>query len=224
MLFGIQENFKFIKMKKILLSVLTMSTLLFFACNRSSIDEPKFQLKTKPLSIETLKSISQELKDKGFVNNRNLNAENSSIKLNAKNSSIKTESNSNAEIIEILQPLIDNGRNLHTELISFVQNSQEWQAMTLVERNEIIHMSDEQLADLSLIYSGVKAQSIADAIHDCVGLALGVAGLRSIAMNLVSQPTVWATMEILKWVGKRYLGYIGVGIMLWDFADCMSHF
>ena len=221
MLFGIQENFKFIKMKKILLSVLTMSTLLFFACKKSSIDEPKFQLKTKPLSSEILKSISQELKNKGFVNNRNLNAENSSINLNAKNSSIKTESNSNAEIIEILQPLIDNGRDLKTELISILENSQEWQAMTLVERNEIIHMSDEQLADLSLVYSGL---SMADVIHDCVGVAIGLTGIKNIATSLFSQPTVWAAKEILKWVGKRYLSYIGIAWMLWDFSECMSHF
>jgi len=43
-------------------------------------------------------------------------------------------------------------------------------------------------------------------------------------MIQLNQLTVYAAKEILKWVGKRYLGYIGVGIMLWDFTDCMSHF
>jgi len=43
-------------------------------------------------------------------------------------------------------------------------------------------------------------------------------------MIQLNQLTVYAAKEILKWVGKSYLGYIGVGIMLWDFTDCMSHF
>ena len=110
---------------------------------------------------------------------------------------------------------------MQTELISILENSQEWQAMTLVERNEIIHMSDEQLADLSLVYSGL---SMADVIHDCVGVAIGLTGIKNIATSLFSQPTVWAAKEILKWVGKRYLSYIGIAWMLWDFSECMSHF
>jgi hypothetical protein len=214
MLFGIQKNFKFVKMKNFLLSVLTIS-ILFVACQKSSIEESKFQLKTKPLSYETLSNISQKLKNRGFVNIQNSNVEKNSF---------KTESNSNTEIIEIIQPLIDNGRDLQIELIGFIESSNEWQSMSLIERNEITQMSDEQLADLSLLYSGLQTNSISDAIKDCVSTALGISGLGNLAKSMFTAPTVSSAIGILKWVGKRYLSYIGVAWMIWDFTDCMSHF
>jgi threonine/homoserine/homoserine lactone efflux protein len=72
-----------------------------------------------------------------------------------------------------------------------------------------------------MLYSSINLE---DAIHDCVGLALGVAGISSLIRNIATGPTIGSAIGILKWVGKRYLSYIGIAWMVWDFTSCMGHF
>ena len=101
------------------------------------------------------------------------------------------------------------------------------------ERDSIINITDQQRAQLSYIYAlsnpDIEVQAVDaginfDILRDCMGVALGIAGIKSLMTNLVTGPTVKTAIATLKWVGKRYLGYIGIVWMIWDFVDCVSHF
>ncbi|MBS1755004.1 MAG: hypothetical protein JST34_13255 [Bacteroidetes bacterium] len=176
--------------------------------SRSTSNELKLQ--TPFLSFSTLLSVAENLKDKEgkFLEDP-------------------------SQIEQVLTPLIENGKILHNELVSNVTESKEWNSLPDEERNLILNVTNEQLSQLSFIYTisnpDIEQQALkegisVDIIKDCVGVALGLAGIKHLATTLVTAPTVSTAIGILKWVGKRYLSYLGVAWMVWDFIDCISHF
>ncbi|MBS1928195.1 MAG: hypothetical protein JST95_06355 [Bacteroidetes bacterium] len=176
--------------------------------SRSSSNE--LTLQTPFLSFSTLLSVAENLKDKEgkFLEDPNI-------------------------IEYALAPLIENGKILHNELVYNVTESKEWDSLSDEERNSIVYVNNIQLAQLSFIYTisnpdleqqALKEGISVDIIKDCVGVALGLAGIKHLATTLVTAPTVSTAIGILKWVGKRYLSYLGVAWMVWDFIDCISHF
>ena len=54
----------------------------------------------------------------------------------------------------------------------------------------------------------------------CLSAALGVRAVRELGLSGVM--SAQGAVQIIKAVGKRYLGYIGLAIMVHDFIDCMS--
>jgi hypothetical protein len=52
--------------------------------------------------------------------------------------------------------------------------------------------------------------------------AMGYAGIKELYVNTLAIGTVETTMCALRLLGRRYLGWIGVAIMLYDFQDCMG--
>ena len=44
------------------------------------------------------------------------------------------------EIIKTIQPLIDNGTQLHLELINQLEGTEEWNCLTEIEKSELIKM------------------------------------------------------------------------------------
>jgi hypothetical protein len=170
----------------------------------------EFEISTSPVSLETLMEIVESIKNEEgtIIEDPNL-------------------------IADALSPLVENGGVLHEELISHVSNSEEWLSMSPEEIDSIINITDIQRAQLSFIYAlsnplieiqAVEAGISVDIIKDCIGVALGAAGIKHLVTTLVTAPTVSTAIGILKWVGKRYLSYLGVAWMVWDFIDCMSHF
>ena len=63
-----------------------------------------------------------------------------------------------AEIQNILNPLVQNGREIHSEIISKISTSADWLLLTNEERNAILNLTDDQLGELSLIYSTVNIE------------------------------------------------------------------
>lgn len=51
-------------------------------------------------------------------------------------------------------------------------------------------------------------------------LAVGVSAIYDLISNTAALGTVETTIGALKLIGRRYLGWIGVGLMVMDFADC----
>jgi hypothetical protein len=212
--------------------IFILSFFLFgLSCNKSEIANEKFKLKPGAVNIETLNQIIIKLKDKGAFNTRNEIA-------------ITSAQNTELEISKIIQPLVINGRQLHNELITYVSNTNEWAKLSDSERKSIFNMSDLEFANLSIVYSAAQALNkmedaktsnnrrsikslkidISSAIHDCVGVALGIYGIKGLLSSLVTGPSVSTAIGILKWAGKRYLSYIGIAWMIWDFSSCMSNF
>jgi len=155
------------------------------------------------------------LKERGLLVSNNENMSSSS------NSQLIPSIFLELQIIDILEPLVNNGRQIQQELIMAVSNTREWEALGENGQSELENLSNQQLVSLAILYSSVNLE---DAIHDCVGLALGVAGIRGLISNIVTGPTIGSVIGILKWVGKRYLSYVGIAWMIWDFTSCMGHF
>lgn len=139
-----------------------------------------------------------------------------------------------AEIERILSPLVQNGRQIHSEIISKVSTSEDWLLLADEEKYAILNMTDDQLGELSLIYSTVniaewqtdpltQAKLDANTIRSCLSGALGLTDLYYL---LVESPTsllsAKGAVQILKRVGLRYLGWFGLGLAVWDFIDCVS--
>ena len=200
------------------LSLVLIASVMFMGCNKTDTPEIKVEnikLKTKPIQLETVNLIANKLKERGLLTSQNVN-----MSLNS-SSQFMPSTFSELQIIDIMEPLVNNGQQIQQELILAVAGTREWEALGENGQSELVNMSSQQLASLALLYSAID---IGDAIHDCVGVALGVAGLSGLIRNIATGPTVSSAIGILKWVGKRYLSYVGIAWMVWDFTSCMGHF
>jgi hypothetical protein len=141
------------------------------------------------------------------------------------NPNLKTINNSIAgnDLKIILQPLIENGKDIHKSMIDEIRPSAEFQNLTFVEQQQITNLSETQLVELSLIVnSQYQYQSVDwNRVRSCASFALGISGIRSLYTNTLALGTVETMIGALKLLGKRYLGYVGIALMIYDFADCV---
>lgn len=138
------------------------------------------------------------------------------------------------EIRIILSPLIQNGRQIHSEIISKVQSSPEWLLLSDFERTAILNITDDQAGELSLIYSTVDLNEWQDmpievvrvSLDTIIGCLSAALGFRDLYYLVVENPrallNATGAVKILKHVGLRYLGYIGLAIAVYEFVDCVS--
>lgn len=131
----------------------------------------------------------------------------------------------NYEAENILKPMVDNGREIHNEMLTFLERNGELDKLTESEINEISNLTDEQLIELSFVtynqYQYTKSSIDWGRVRSCASLALGIQGIRSLYTNTLALGTVETMIGALKLIGKRYLGYIGIALMIYDFADCL---
>lgn len=201
-----------------LLFLVFSASVSFSGCSKIDLPEKKIeniQLKTKPITLGTIKLIANKLNERGL-----LSSQYASMDLNS-NSQFIPSSYSELSVMNIIEPLVNNGKQIQQELIMAVSNTEEWEALDENGQSELINMNNQQLASLALLYS---VMDLRDAIHDCVGVALGIYGLNSLFRTLMTGPTVSSAIGILKWVGKRYLSYVGIAWMVWDFSSCIADF
>lgn len=207
------------KKRKILYLLIALIT---FSCNKSVEPNEKFELKVKPVSKETLERIYISLKNTNAFDSRE--RVNIIKQLNTNSSNLR---NLEEDITNIIQPLVENGRQIHNEMLGYISGSEEWNTLSEQDKNTILNLSDPQLAALSFQYVSVIQPNGGvneAAIKDCVGVALGIHGLKTILTDIFVAPTISGTISLLKFMGRRYIGYIGIAWMVWDFYDCMSHF
>jgi len=193
----------------------------------SQANEESFELKTKPLSKKKIQSIAKQLQSKkaktSFTTGRIDIVEPVAIIDDV------------AEVQIILEPLIQNGRELHTEIISKITSSEDWLLLTATEKNAILYMTNDQLGELALIYSTVnlaewqtepaqeELRIDLGTVRSCLSGALGLGDLYYLVVeNPKALLSARGAIKILKHVGLRYLGVIGLGLAVWDFVDCIS--
>lgn len=122
----------------------------------------------------------------------------------------------------LLEPLVIDGENLRNQIVSQVS----------LEDSEFFEkLSEEELAALSFvchsiddIYNGESeeaTQSIdAGKVVSCLGVATGISAIADISVvGIINAKTV---KRLLFSICKRYVGYIGIAIMVYDFYDCMK--
>jgi hypothetical protein len=120
-----------------------------------------------------------------------------------------------------LNPLIENGKNLHDKIISNLTRSGELNKFSAYEIREIEDFSDQQLAELSFAINYANYDfSIDPRIRSCLNTAIGIVGMYDLMRNTRALGSVQTTVKALRLVGRRALGWIGVGLMILDFTDC----
>jgi hypothetical protein len=135
------------------------------------------------------------------------------------------ENQSDKEIKRILTPILENGEILHNEMLTFLERNGELDKLTSSEVTEISNLTDEQLIELSFITYNQYQYSTSSVdwgqVRSCASFALGIQGIKTLYTNTLALGTVETMIGALKLIGKRYLGYIGVALMIYDFADCL---
>src|SRR5690625_53826 len=130
------------------------------------------------------------------------------------------------EVKEILNPLLENGNVLHREMILFLEENNGFEGLSPEEHHNISYLTDEQLIELSFItynqYQYATNSDIDwDRVRSCASFALGIQGIKTLYTNTLALGTVETMVGALKLIGKRYLGYIGIALMIYDFVDCL---
>src|SRR5690625_10601 len=130
------------------------------------------------------------------------------------------------EVKEILNPLLENGKVLHREMILFLEENNGFEGLSPEEHHNISYLTDEQLIELSFItynqYQYATNSDIDwDRVRSCASFALGIQGIKTLYTNTLALGTVETMVGALKLIGKRYLGYIGIALMIYDFVDCL---
>ncbi|MBO9593769.1 MAG: hypothetical protein J7599_12760 [Niabella sp.] len=126
-----------------------------------------------------------------------------------------TESQAEAQ----LEPMQQSGMQIHAELLSQLVGTEDWNALTIEEKDSILNYTDEQFALLSGIYSSTAAGSN---IKACLLVALGIREIGEIISGYSGLFNAKTALQILKAVGKRYLGWIGVAVAVYEFSDCIA--
>jgi len=191
-----------------------------------------FELKVKPLSQKQIQNIAKKLQKKKSKTTSTTNRIDVIEEVPIEGEVPITDDV--AEIQDILNPLVQNGRQIHSEIISKISISEDWISLTYEEKNSILNLTDDQLGELSLIYSTVNIEEWQTepiealridlgTIRSCLSGALGLGDLYYLVVeNPRALLSANGALKILKHVGLRYLGWIGLGLAVWDFVDCVS--
>jgi hypothetical protein len=201
-------------MKKFIFSLIAMVIVtgtLFTGCTTEDVQVKKsFDYSAVLLKPEQLNTVMSNIEN---------------YKKRSQNLKTLNKQNAENEMQIILQPLIENGEIIHNAMINEIKSTIEFQNLTFAEQQEILNLTDEQLAELSFVVNfQYQAQSnIVDweRVRSCASFALGISGIRSLYTNTLALGTVETMIGALQLIGKRYLGYIGVALMVYDFADCV---
>jgi outer membrane murein-binding lipoprotein Lpp len=194
----------------LLIAIVFASTLVVSCSNENDInqDEPKLDLSSKVLKYDELKLISQKVnKYKQEVAFKRIDARTAEV-----------------EMKELLNPLVENGEVLHSEMINFLEETGDFNNLSPSEQNEFLNLDEEQLAELSFTISSSYSAKMDPRIRNCVSTALGIGAIRDLVMNTAALGTVETTMAAIRLIGRRYIGWIGVAWMVMDFVDCMNSF
>ncbi|MCL2682268.1 MAG: hypothetical protein FWE63_02125 [Bacteroidales bacterium] len=194
-------------MKKLFfISTLFVGSIFFTSCNKNeilkiseeaqkTIDLAKFQLP----SFDKSMSMSEEVQ----------------IVLSRKDLGLNEQEN---ELRRILEPQINLGKELHTEILAIIE-ADPTISLTEAEYSEILDLMEEHFAELAVLVAIIADDPYRGSVMTCLGLAVGILQLGEFLAGTITAQTAIA---IIKQVGKRYLGWIGLGIMIYEFVTCLD--
>ncbi|WP_307757542.1 hypothetical protein [uncultured Mediterranea sp.] len=130
---------------------------------------------------------------------------------------------SEEEAEALLEPLVIDGKNLQA---SFLE--QMYLSKTKFANDDFLlveNMPDDQLALFSFIVYAANGQHIvtkvsSDKIWECLGAVSGLSVIKDLSVTgLVNAKTV---LQVVKALGSRYLGYLGVATTIYSAIKCLS--
>lgn len=199
------------KLRKPYLAILYTFTIFIPTLSSCSSDNEtvnESNLSTKGLEYSQLKNIAIQVNNLQQRNALNRNS----------------EATTEAEMELILQPLVENGRQIHSEIISQVDLFNPEFGLTQDDIHEINRLDDKELAQLSFTFSTLqaRAQWDTDIVMNCLGAALGLHEIYGVIQNIAQLGTAQGAVRVLKLLGRRYLGWIGVAVAVYSFGNCME--
>lgn len=139
------------------------------------------------------------------------------------------------EAEQVLQPFVEDGLQLKTQIVEQIEIDPSLQVETAYFEN----LSDEDCAALSFVFhsmndAGMDIGVVTGLIDDtqyqtmsvntdrllhCASVAIGYDTVVKIGVKgIVTAATV---RQAIIAIGKRYLGYIGLAIMVYEFVECI---
>ena len=196
-------------MKKI--KNLFLLTMLFALCScGNSIDSDPAEYSQQVVTNGTLYNIKSKMDGSTYKN--------CSVKLSNLMNTINTRSldaiSDSAQIY--LKPFVNDGKTIQKEILSQLSKDSE-------EYKYYQSLNDEQLASLSfLVYHIDETTDFGTRVSfkSCLSAAIGLTAIKELSVKGIVTAT--SLRRALFAVGKRYLGYIGVALMVADFYECVN--
>jgi hypothetical protein len=206
---------------KVFAIVAIISVATLFSCKKESPKkETGISLSVKPISKEELLKIGNKIKPYLDLRNRTTFSQTVFAESMTDNSSLT--SNELAIRNELL-PLIENGQQVYEELVSQMQQRPEWQSLTEAERQDILNVNSEtQFVDIAIQYSstGINTESITGSqFMDCLAAVVGVYFIRDTISGIITWP---AAMKLAKFIIRRYVSWIALGLTIYDMVECLN--
>ncbi|MCH8534974.1 MAG: hypothetical protein LAT51_07900 [Flavobacteriaceae bacterium] len=135
-----------------------------------------------------------------------------------------------------LSPYSDIGMTVMNHIITYHDLRELQPGLSDEEYLSIENPEDSDLALIGFIINLANAEGYdtygwtGEQIRECLSFALGIQGIYELYKNTKTlanfgkKYTAKQTLKLVKLIGRRYLGWLGVGLMVYDFADCMSNF
>lgn len=133
-----------------------------------------------------------------------------------------------AQASALLEPLVYSGGTLYNSLIGQVINSSEWSNLTSQEQSYILNFSPQQKAMLEVLFQAASKDFSSSSetprwVH-CGVSALGFESAYGIFVKAFRVGMSASTaLQVLRFVGLRYLGYVALAIAVYEFVECISN-
>lgn len=105
-----------------------------------------------------------------------------------------------------------------------MQQQPEWETLSDSEKQDILNINSEtQFVDLSLQYSsmGVTPDPITSTkFINCLSAVVGVYYIRDTVTGIITWP---AAMKLTKFLLRRYVSWISLGLTIYDMAECLNN-
>lgn len=145
---------------------------------------------------------------------------------------------SEIEAKEIVRPFVEDGIKLRAQIVEQGSVKEGYYNDEIAYFKEL---SEEDCATLSFIYHSVKEAGLdagvigrvvdsdpatsmsidKERLSHCLQAAIGLAGIKE-AISVSGLISATTARQLLIVMGKRYLGYIGIAYMVYEFAQCIS--
>lgn len=212
------------------LSVLTFS----LSCSKENKPIEKIELNTKGLSFNSIKDINTQLLQTKFGEKK------STLPRSVTPNSEITDIEAEPIIRPVVTPLIETGKQIHADMIQQLAGTYEWQLLTDEEKTIIMNFDDQQMSELALFFTQqptIVTEAVStiprkvdwDNVFKCASSALGISEAYNIYQNtmlLMSKEgmemmAAKSAVQLLKTIGRRYLGWIGLAYAVVTFVDCV---
>lgn len=134
-----------------------------------------------------------------------------------------------------LEPLEKVGSKLREEVLKANSDEKLKSSLINLNDNDIIMLGLISLAlkkaekkaysikarNIALSKANIAGDGMPRALH-CLASATGISAISSIITGTAELASATTALKILKTVGKRYLGYIGLAFAVYNFTKCIS--